>query len=126
MNLTPLEAHLLAWFLGHGAADVNFVDRWWPHTEFVAMLGDKIGISARAFGPKVVAAKTRVAEELVALLEERGGLVRKTDKFGGVMAQFQNDIYQALIAELTAADPILKQAQGGGDGFWADAFAKLA
>ena len=126
MNLTPLEAHLFAWFLTHGAAEVGFVGRWFPRSEYAAIIGDKIGISARQFGPAVVAAKGGVAEKFVALLEHRGALVMKTDKFGGTMGQFQNDVYPALLAELTAADPVLGAAAAGGETFWTDAFGKLA
>lgn len=126
MNLSPLEAHLFAWFLTHGAAEVGFVGRWFPRSEYAAILGDKIGISARQFGPAVVAAKGGLAEKFVALLEERGVIEIKTDKFGGTMGQFQNDKYPPLLAQLTAADPVLEAAAAGGESFWTDAFGKLA
>ena len=126
MNLSPLEAHLFAWFLGQGAREVGFVGRWFPRSEYVAIIGDKIGISARQFGPKAVAAKTDLAEKFVAMLIEKGIIVIKQDKFGGTMGQFQDGAYQVLLGEMIAADPVLEAAAAGGESFWAQAFGKLA
>lgn len=126
MNLPPLESHLFAYFLLHGAKDVQFAGRWFPRHDFIAIFGDRMGIASRQFGPKVVAAKAGIAEPLVDHLLEKGALITKTDKFGGVMHQFQNDIYRQLIAELAAADAIIAKAQAGGADFWETTFAELA
>jgi hypothetical protein len=123
VNLKPLEAHLLAHFLTHGAKDVQFAGRWFPRHEFIAIFGDRMGIAARAFGPQVVAAKVGVAEPLVDYLLESEALITKTDKFGGVMHQFQNDVYRQVVSALTAADPILTQARD--ESFWETTFAEL-
>lgn len=123
MNLPPLEAHLFAFFLTHGAKDVQFAGRWFPRHDFIAIFGDRMGIAARQFGPKVVAAKAGVAEPLVDYLLANEALITRTDKFGGVMHQFQNDVYRKVLGELTAADAVL--AQAGDESFWETTFAEL-
>lgn len=126
MNLPPLEAHVLAYFLTHGARDFSMVGRWWPHAELALVMGDKIRIAVRPFGKAAENAAKPVAEALSEHMLANGGFSTKEQKFGGTMHQFQPPEFAAQLDALEAADPILKQAQGGGDAFWADAFAKLA
>ena len=125
-NLSPLEAHVLAYFLTHGARDFSMVGRWWPHAELALVMGDKIRIAVRPFGKPAADAAKPVAEALAEHMLACGAFSTKEQKFGGTMHQFQPDAFRAALDALEAADPVLKQAAAGGDQFWTDAFGKIA
>ena len=126
MNLPPLESHVLAYFLTHGARDFSMVGRWWPRSEVSAVIADKIGIAVRPFGKVATDAAKPVAEALAVHLLAQGAYSTKEQKFGGTMHQFQPDAYRAALDALEGDDQVLKQAAAGGDAFWADAFGKFA
>ncbi len=126
MNLTPLQAHVFAYFLTHGARDFSMVGRWWPHAELALVMADKIRISVRPFGKAAQDAAKPVAEALSEHMLARGGFSTKAQKFGGTMHQFQPDAFKAALDALEADDAVLKAAAAGGDDFWQTAFAGLA
>jgi hypothetical protein len=125
-NLSPLEAHVLAYFLTHGARDFSMVGRWWPHAEIALVMGDKIRIAVRPFGKPAQDAAKPVSEALSEYMLACGAFSTKEQKFGGTMHQFQPPEFAAALDALEASDPILKAAAGGGEEFWAGAFGKLA
>ncbi|MGE3692422.1 MAG: hypothetical protein AB7F98_13690 [Novosphingobium sp.] len=126
MNLSPLESHVLAYFLTHGARDFSMVGRWWPRSEVSTVIIDKVGIAVRPFGNAAAEAAKTAGEAFAVHLLANGAFSTKEQKFGGTMHQFQPDAYRATLDRLVAADPVLKEAAAGGDAFWADSFGKIA
>ena len=81
MNLPPLQAHVLAYFLSHGGRDFSMVGRWWPHAELALVMADKIRIAVRPFGKAAQDAATPVAEALSEHMLSCGGFSTKAQKF---------------------------------------------
>lgn len=125
MNLNPLEQHIFAFFLVKEADQVNIAGRFFPRKDFISTFEDKMRISLRKFGRGVSGNAQPVAEQFVDLLLEKGALSTQTDKFGGVMHQFQAEPYRAVISDLRNADPVVAKAQASGDAFWDETFAGL-
>jgi hypothetical protein len=124
-NLTPLQAHVLAYFLSHGGRDFSMVGRWWPHAELALVMGDKMRIAVRPFGKAAQDAATPVAEALSEHMLARGGFSTKEQKFGGTMHQFQPEEFRAALDAIEAESAVLKLAATGGATFWEQAFAGL-
>ena len=125
MNLPPLEAHVLAYFLSHGARDFSMVGRWWPHAELALVMGDKIRIAVRPFGKAAQDAAKPAAEALSEHMLACGGFSTKAQKFGGTMHQFQPEAFRAALDAIEAESAVLKQAAAGGADFWETSFAEL-
>ena len=125
MTFNELESTAFAYFLVSQGPSVNVAGRWFPRMDFIHIFEDKVQIACRKFGRRVVGTGTKIANEFVDLMIEKGALTVKKDDFGGTLHQFQLDPYRALIQELTAADPIVAKAQAAGPEFWEQAFAEL-
>ncbi len=125
MNLPPLQAHVFAYFLSHGARDFSMVGRWWPHAELALVMADKMRIAVRPFGKAAQDAAGPVAEALSEHMLACGGFSTKPQKFGGTMHQFQPEAFRAALDAIEAADPVLKLAAAGGADFWATSFTEL-
>ena len=125
MNLPPLQAHVLAYFLSHGGRDFSMVGRWWPHAELALMMADKIRIAVRPFGKAAQDAALPVAEALSEHMLECGGFSTKPQKFGGTMHQFQPEAFRAALDAIAADSAPLKAAAAGGADFWETSFAEL-
>ena len=126
MNLTPLQTHVLAYFLSHGARDFSMVGRWWPHAEIALMMADKIRIAVRPFGKAAQDAAKPLAEALSEHMLACGAFSTKAQKFGGTMHQFQPPEFRAALDAIEADSAPLKAAAAGGADFWENAFAGLA
>ena len=124
-NLTPLQSHVLAYFLSHGGRDFSMVGRWWPHAELALVMGDKIRIAVRPFGKAAQDAAAPVAEALSEHMLSQGGFSTKAQKFGGTMHQFQPEEFRAGLDAIEADNTVLKQAAAGGADFWETTFAEL-
>ena len=122
-DITPLESHVLAYWLTHGASDFAMVGRWWPRGELTMMVSDKIRQAVRSFGAAAQGAASAVGEAYLGHMIEHGGFANKDQKFGGTMHQYQADGYRAALAALQADNAILKDTEGKGADFWAAAFA---
>ena len=126
MNLPPLQSHVLAYFLSHGARDFSMVGRWWPHAELALVMGDKIRIAVRPFGKAAQDAAAPVAEALSEHMLSQGGFSTKAQKFGGSMHQFEPEGFRAALAALQAESAVLAAASVGGADFWQTSFAGLS
>ena len=42
MNLTPLQDHVLAYYLDHSAKEFSMTGRWFPYSELDFIFADKI------------------------------------------------------------------------------------
>lgn len=126
MTLTPLQAHALAYYLSHSAKDFASVGRWFSMSYLDETFTDKISVDVRPFGKAAQAAAGAAARFYLDYMIANGGFENKEQKFGGTMHQLQADGYKAALAALQADDPILKEAAGRGEEFWAEAFGKLA
>jgi hypothetical protein len=107
MNLPPLPAHALAYYLAHSAKDFAMVGRWFPRSELLANFTDKIRIDVRPFGKPAQDAAGEAAEAYLAHMIASGGFQNKEQKFGGSMHQYDAatggaDFWQTAFAELSA------------------------
>jgi hypothetical protein len=48
-TLTPIEAHVLAYYLQGGATTLDISGRWYPHGELVMIIADKMQVATRKF-----------------------------------------------------------------------------
>jgi hypothetical protein len=124
-SLTPLEANILAFFLGGAAQDLVIAGRYFPRTEVVNNIDDKMQMAVRRFGFKVKSKTRPAAIAFVDRMIETGAWSTKAQDFGGTMHQFQPDIFRREVKVMQDADPIVQEAKDGGDTFWADRFAQL-
>ncbi|MDE2302587.1 MAG: hypothetical protein KGK11_08520 [Sphingomonadales bacterium] len=123
--MSELEQAVLAYFIGGAAQEFTMAGRWFPRSDLVLIIEDKIQIATRPFGIKVKAKAKAAAESFVADMIAKGGWASKPNDFGGAMHQFQPDIYRQEIKALAGGDPILREACAAGEGFWADRFKDL-
>ena len=89
MNLTPLQAHVLAYYLDHSAKEFSMTGRWFPFSELEFILADKITVDVRGFGKAAQEAAKPVAKFYLEHMIANGGFENKTQKFGGSMHQFE-------------------------------------
>ena len=125
MTLSPLAAHVLAYYLDHSAREFSMTGRWFPYSELDFILADKIRVDVRAFGKAAQNAAAEVAKVYLDHMIEAGGFETKAQKFGGTMHQYDAEGFRAALAALQAENPILAAARDGGDDFWQTAFAGL-
>ncbi len=126
VDLTPLQAHVLAYWLAHGASDFAMVGRWWPRGELAMMVSDKMRHAVRPFGAAAQGAAAAAGEAYLGHMIEHGGFANKDQKFGGTMHQYQAEGYRDTLESLKADNAVLKAAAGKGGEFWSAAFAVLA
>ncbi len=121
LSLTPLEAHLLAYYVQGVASTLDISGRWYPHGELIMIIADKMQVATRKFGRKAGNATRGAAAAFVDHMIAAGAWSTKHNDFGGTMHQFQGDIYRATLKAMQAADPIIAAV---GDG-WEAAFEEL-
>jgi hypothetical protein len=114
---------VLAYFLAGAANDINIAGRWFPKSEVLLIIDDKFQQAVRKFGAKARAATTPAATAFVEHMIAKGGWATKENDFGGSMQQWQMEPFRAELADLQAANPILREAAA--DAFWQDKFAAL-
>jgi hypothetical protein len=124
-DLTPLEAHLLAFYAQGAARDFTAAPRFYPHGELVLIVEDKIQVAARRFGRKAVSGAKPVASAFVDHMIAAGAWSTKANDFGGTMHQFQDAAYKAALAGIAAADPIIAAATTADPDFWETTFTRL-
>jgi hypothetical protein len=125
MSLNPLEANILAFFISGAAQDLVIAGRFFPRTEVVNNIDDKMQQATRRFGFKVKSKTRPAAIAFVDHMIEVGAWSTKDQDFGGTMHQFQPDIYRRELQVMQDADPIVQAAKDAGETFWADRFAQL-
>ena len=125
MNLTPLEAHVLAYYLANSAKDFNMSGRWFPHGELELIFADKIKVDVRPFGKAAQESARAGALVYLDYMIANGGFENKDQKFGGTMHRYHLEGFPAALAAMKAADAVLAAAAQGGDDFWQNAFASL-
>ncbi len=126
MSLSELEQHILAYYVGDAADQLDIAGRFYPYSELVFVIGDKIEVATRPFGRKVRSQNKGPATALLDRMIEQGAFSTTRNDFGGTMHQFQPAAYKQALGEWRGSDPILQQARAGGDRFWKDRFAALA
>jgi hypothetical protein len=124
-DLTPLQAHVLAYYLDHSAKEFSMTGRWFPHSELDFIFADKIKVDVRQFGKAAQDAAKPVATFYLDHMIAAGGFENKAQKFGGTMHQYDAEGFNAVLAALKAGDAVLAKAAAGGDDFWQTAFAGL-
>ena len=124
-DLTDLQAHVLAYYLATQADDLNIATRWFPRSEVVNNIDDKMQQAVRKFGMVVRKAARPAAEDFVAFMIENGGWASQENEFGGTMHSFRLEEYRKALSAYQAANAILPTAAAGGETFWADKFAAL-
>ena len=125
MNLTPLEAHVFAYYLVNSAKDFSMVGRWFSPSYLAETFADKMSVDVRPFGKKAQSAAVPAAKYYLEYMIAQGGFENKEQKFGGTMHQLDAAGFKAALDALKAADPVLKAAEAGGEGYWEAKFAEL-
>jgi hypothetical protein len=125
MTLTPLEAHVFAYYLANSAKDFAMAGRWFPYAELERTFTDKMQVDVRPFGQVAKDAAGAAAKHYFDHMLAEGGFATKEQKFGGTMHQYEPAGFKAALEALKAADPILKAAAAGSDGYWQATFAEL-
>jgi hypothetical protein len=120
-ELSPIEAHVLAYFAQGTATTLDISGRWFPHGELVMIIADKMQVATRKFGRKAGAATRGAATAFVDQMIAAGAWSTKQNDFGGSMHQFQGDVYKGALKAMQDSNAIL--ASVGDD--WDAAFAEL-
>ncbi len=123
--LTPLEAHVMAYYIATQAGALTIAPRWYPYGELVMILTDKIQVATRKFGIKVSGQSKAAATAFVDHIIDKGGWASQQNKFGGSMHQWQIDIFRAELKAMQDSDPVIRQAAAGDATYWENAFAGL-
>ncbi len=125
-ELTPLQAQVLAYYLGHSAKEFSMTGRWFPFSELEFILADKITVDVRQFGKAAQEAAKPVAKVYLEHMIANGGFENKAQKFGGTMHQFETEGFRAALTALQAGDAVLAAAKAGAADFWETSFAGLS
>ncbi len=125
MTLTPLQTHVLAYYLANSAKDFAMAGRWFPYAELERTFTDKMQVDVRPFGQAAKDAAGAAAKHYFDHMLAQGGFATKEQKFGGTMHQYEPAGFKAALDALTASDPVLAKAASGGADFWATSFAEL-
>ena len=125
MTLTPLQSHVLAYYLAHSAKDFAMSGRWFPYGELELILADKVKVDVRAFGKAAQDSAKPAATFYLDHMIAAGGFSSKAQKFGGTMHQYDTEPFRAALDKLKAADPVLAKAAAAGPEFWQTTFASL-
>jgi hypothetical protein len=105
--LSPLEAHVLAYYVQGTATTLDITGRFYPHGELVMIITDKMQVATRKFGRKAGAATRAAATAFVDQMIAAGAWSTKTNDFGGTMHQFQGGVYRPTLKEMQANDPVI-------------------
>lgn len=124
--MNELEHHVFAYYVQGAANDLNIAGRFYPRSELVFIVADKIQVATRKFGRKVASQDKAAATAFLDHMIEKGAFSTKQNDFGGTMHQFQTPAYKQELKALQENDPIVRQAKEGGEGFWQDRFAALS
>lgn len=124
-ELNPLQAHVLAYYSSGQGIDLNIATRWFPRSEVVNNMDDKMQQAVRKFGMAARKAARPAAEVFVTFMLEHGGWASQENEFGGSMHSFRLDEYRKALDAFNAANAIVTEAAAGGETFWADTFAAL-
>ncbi|MEO7739808.1 MAG: hypothetical protein ABIS10_11025 [Novosphingobium sp.] len=124
-NLTPLEAHVFAYYLANSAKDFSMVGRWFPYAELQRTFTDKMQVDVRPFGQAAKDAAPAAAKHYFDHMLANGGFATKEQKFGGTMHQHDAAGFKTALEALKATDPVLAAASAGGADYWATTFAEL-
>ena len=103
MDLSPIEQHVLAYYLVNGAQDFAMVGRFFPYGELTLVLQDKMNVAIRKFGTKATMAAPAAARAFLDDVIAREGFSTVKNKFGGAMHQFQPDTYPKVLKDLQDA-----------------------
>lgn len=125
MSLNELEQHVCAYYVQGAANDLNIAGRFYPYSELVFIIADKIEVATRPFGRKVRSQNKGPATAFLDHMIAKGAFTTTKNDFGGTMHQFQPPTYKQALRELQESDPILQEAGAAGEDFWQDAFARL-
>ncbi len=125
MSLSPIAAHVLAYYTSGQAKELSIATRWYPHAELIMIIDDKMAVAVRKFGRKAAKGSREAATEFVDTMIAKGAWATQKNDFGGTMHQFQADRFRTALAEMNDADPIVQAAASGGETFWADRFAEI-
>lgn len=126
MSLSPLAAHVLAYYLDHSAREFSMTGRWFPYSELDFILADKIRVDVRSFGKAAQNAAAEVAKAYLDHMIAADGFETKAQKFGGTMHQYDADGFRAALAALQAGNPAIAAARDGGESYWQTTFAELS
>lgn len=118
-ELTPLEAHVQAYYLSNAANTLDISGRFYPHGELVMIIADKMQVATRKFGRKAGAATRGAATAFVDHMIAAGAWTTKKNDFGGTMHQFQGEAYRAALKAMQASDPVLASVNDDWDGAFA-------
>jgi hypothetical protein len=124
LQLSALEQHIFAFYVAHGAQDLNMTPRFWPYGELVLIVEDKIRLAVRQFGITSSLHCRPVATAFLDLLIEREAFSTVTGSLGDRMHRYQPENFRNSINELLATNPIILAAQGAGPNFWQEAFTQ--
>ena len=123
--MNELEHHVFAYYVQSAANDLNIAGRFYPRSELVFIIADKIQVATRKFGRKVASQDKAAAIAFLDHMIDKGAFSTKQNDFGGTMHQFQTATYKQALRDLQESDPIVQQAIADGDSFWLDKFAAL-
>ena len=126
MNLTPLQAHVLAYYLDHAAKEFSMTGRWFPYSELEFILADKIRVDVRPFGKAAMDSAGAVAKAYLDHMIANAGFETMAQKFGGTMHQYEQEGFRAALAALQAQNTVLAAARAGGADYWQTSFAELS
>ena len=124
-DLSHIEHHVLAYWLAGQANDLNIATRWYPRTELVMIIDDKIGVAVRKFGRKARGATRAAAEAFMERMIGEGAWATQQNDFGGTMHQWQDGAYKAALRKWQDEDVVVVASRAGGDDFWETAFSGL-
>jgi hypothetical protein len=125
MSLTELEQHVYAYYVATDAAQFQAAPRFYPYGELTLIIADKVQVATRKFGRKATAKANTAANALLDKLIAAGAYSTKQNEFGGSMHQFQLDAYKSFLKAEQESNPLIRQAQAEGEGFWQGAFERL-
>jgi hypothetical protein len=125
-TLTPLEAHVLAYYISDAATTLDISGRWYPHGELVMIIADKMQVATRKFGRKAGAATRGAALAFVDHMIAAEAWTTKQNDFGGTMHQFQGEAYRTALKSMQTGDVVLANSADGGADFWDAAFGAIS
>ena len=120
-----LEQYILAYYLAHGAQNLEIAGRFYTRLDLVGSIGDKIKLGTRKFGREVTSRAVPVAKMFLQVMIERGAFTTVEQKIGADMHQFQSKIYRQVLRELEEDNEIIRRSRVEGEDFWANRFASL-
>jgi hypothetical protein len=124
LKLSELQQYIFAHYVATGARDINMTPRFWPYTELVEIIEDKIMLGVRKFGITSSVTCRPVASAFLDLLIEQQGFSTVTGALGEKMHRFQPESFRPSIDQLIATNPIILEAESVGPDFWRVAFAQ--